>query len=106
MTLEQALRALNMEPHELDAETVRNRHRRLAETAHPDRGGSDAVMADLNEAKEVALSWIPKVEEARANPVCVRCDGTGVIRVVRGFQSMNMSCPSCTTVVPSKGEAT
>lgn len=45
-------------PSEANRETVESAFRRLARERHPDRGGSEAQMAELNEARRLALETI------------------------------------------------
>lgn len=52
---EDRARALLGVPPGADAETIRAAHRRLAASAHPDRGGSDAAMQELNAARDLLL---------------------------------------------------
>ena len=42
-------------PRSAGADEIRAAHRRRSKTAHPDRGGSDRQMAELNAAKDEAL---------------------------------------------------
>ena len=39
---------------------VREAHRRMAATLHPDRGGSDAKLAEINAARDLLLAQLPK----------------------------------------------
>lgn len=41
---------------EADAEAVRAAHRRLMERVHPDKGGSAALAAQVNEARDILLA--------------------------------------------------
>jgi len=54
MSRTEALRVLGLMPG-ASPEDIRAAHRRLMMDAHPDRGGSDAMAAKLNEAKSVLL---------------------------------------------------
>lgn len=45
-------------PRDLNSEDVQARYRRLAAQHHPDRGGSDAKMAELNAARDEALKEV------------------------------------------------
>lgn len=42
-----------------DARTIREAHRRLASTSHPDRGGSTARIAEINAARDLLLNQLP-----------------------------------------------
>ena len=56
MTKTEAMKILNIAPHQaLDADKVRDVHRKLLLANHPDRGGSTLVSTKINEAKEVLM---------------------------------------------------
>ncbi len=44
--------------HHPNADEISERHRRLARDRHPDAGGSDAAMAELNAARDAALKEV------------------------------------------------
>lgn len=54
MTRDEAFRILGLEPG-ADAEAVRAAHRRLVKRVHPDLGGSAALAAQINAAKDLLL---------------------------------------------------
>jgi hypothetical protein len=54
MTRDEAYRILGLEPG-ADAEAVRAAHRRLVKRVHPDLGGSAALAAQINAAKDLLL---------------------------------------------------
>ncbi|MCH2487366.1 MAG: J domain-containing protein [Erythrobacter sp.] len=43
---------------EADARQIREAHRRLAATSHPDRGGSTARIAEINAARDLLLNQL------------------------------------------------
>ena len=56
MSKAEAVRILNIAPQQaLDAEKVREVHRRLLLANHPDRGGSTFLSTKINEAKETLM---------------------------------------------------
>jgi DnaJ homolog subfamily C member 19 len=56
MSKGEALKILNIPPHQaLDADKVREVHRKLLLANHPDRGGSTFISTKVNEAKETLI---------------------------------------------------
>ncbi len=55
MSHEEALEILGLRP-ECTIEDIREAHRRLMQTCHPDHGGSSYLAARINAAKDVLLS--------------------------------------------------
>ena len=45
-------------PADADARRIRDAHRRLAATSHPDRGGSTARLAEINAARDLLLNQL------------------------------------------------
>lgn len=73
MTPERAFTVLGIERDAATPDAVKAAHRRRAQEVHPDVGGSDAAMAELNDARDVALEELraptPKTK-ARARCSC------------------------------------
>ncbi len=56
MSKTEAVRILNIGPQQaMDAEKVRDVHRKLLLANHPDRGGSTFISTKINEAKETLM---------------------------------------------------
>jgi DnaJ family protein C protein 19 len=56
MTKSEALKILNLKPYQAtNADAIRDVHRKLLLSNHPDRGGSTFIASKINEAKEVLL---------------------------------------------------
>ena len=55
MGTEQAMEVLGLKPG-YSPEDVKQAHRRMMQKVHPDRGGSDYLAAQINQAKDVLLS--------------------------------------------------
>lgn len=53
--LHEALTVLRLSPSDLTKENVERNYRQLAKERHPDHGGSDEAMAQLNMARTIAL---------------------------------------------------
>ena len=60
----EAARALLEVGPEADAETIRAAHRRLMERVHPDKGGSAALAAQVNEARDILLAALAQEQKA------------------------------------------
>lgn len=59
MTVAEAEKILALEP-DYNREDIGKAHKRLIQKLHPDRGGSDALAAQVNQAKEILLSACSK----------------------------------------------
>lgn len=59
MTLKQAMEILGFETVE-SVEQITKRHRELMQKNHPDRGGSDYLAAQINQAKEILIDHVKK----------------------------------------------
>ena len=55
MTLNEAMEILALEPGYTETDVI-TAHRRIMQKVHPDRGGSDFLAAQINQAKEVLLA--------------------------------------------------
>ena len=56
MSKSEALKILNLKPYQANnADAIRDVHRKLLLSNHPDRGGSTFIASKINEAKEVLL---------------------------------------------------
>jgi DnaJ family protein C protein 19 len=55
MTVNEAIEILALEPDYTEADVIAA-HRRIMQKVHPDRGGSDFLAAQINQAKEVLLA--------------------------------------------------
>lgn len=98
MSLEQALRLLGLlpaaeaaeeAPTALTAPAVKAAFRRLASTAHPDRGGDETAWCHLYQAYQVAL------RHALQPQLCPECGGAGKVARGTGFRVARLRCPTC-----------
>jgi curved DNA-binding protein CbpA len=55
MSVDEAYQVLGLRPGASEAD-IREAHRRLMRTAHPDSGGSDWLAARINQARDVLLA--------------------------------------------------
>ena len=58
-------RALLGVPEDADETMIRSAHRRLIASVHPDRGGTEALAAEINAARDLLLAEPEKKETAR-----------------------------------------
>lgn len=58
-------RALLGVPEDADETMIRSAHRRLITSVHPDRGGTEALAAEINAARDLLLAEPEKKEAAR-----------------------------------------
>ena len=58
-------RALLGVPEDADENMIRSAHRRLIASVHPDRGGTEALAAEINAARDLILAEPEKKEAAR-----------------------------------------
>lgn len=87
-------------PDEYTAADLKAAYRFRAGLTHPDReGGSIEAFAVVDRAKHVLEAWLAKRStEARLGlvaPPCVRCGGTGRIKVHKGFKFYLVKCVTC-----------
>lgn len=59
-------RALLGLPVDSDAQMIRNAHRRLIASVHPDRGGTEALAAQINAARDLLLRY--QADRNRSRP--------------------------------------
>ena len=55
MSIDEAMEVLGLKPG-YSKEDVKQAHRRMMQKVHPDRGGSDYLAAQINQAKDILLS--------------------------------------------------
>lgn len=123
MTPERAFEVLGLEKDTATEQSVKRAFRHLAMTTHPDAGGSDQAMAELNAAHDVALTALGAGEPERCvcrgfvrNPLCKAhgkfdagvhkvedlsvecstCGGTRKVRTGSSWSSIDIACPDCT----------
>ena len=60
--LSRARRLLGVEPN-AGPDRIREAHRRIASEIHPDRGGSDARLAEINTARDLLIDEATKNEK-------------------------------------------
>lgn len=71
MDSERAFTVLELDRKTATPDAVKSAHRRLALKTHPDAGGSDAAMAELNDARDVALEALnAPTPKAKARERC------------------------------------
>ena len=78
---------------------VKRRFYELAQTAHPDAGGTVEQFVVLKEIYERALLIAEEVK------LCPACQGRGKLKHTRGFASIELTCPACSGVVKSTTKA-
>lgn len=87
--------------HEVTEAIVSSRYRYCTLFTHPDReGGSLEKFAPVDRAKHVLMAWLARAPETSAAALgsngCPACDGTGVIKVQRGFTApLRRQCVKC-----------
>lgn len=88
MTGEEALAHLGLTPG-VTTEEVKARYHELALEAHPDKGGTDEAMYELQAAYSTAY-----VYASRPRP-CPDCGGRGWLEHRRGIRTIRRRCTSC-----------
>ncbi len=98
MTAEQAIALLGLDEEQArDEAAVRKAHRSKALEAHPDAGGSDQRMAEVNEARDVLLApWSLKKKG------CI-CAGFYRNPLCRGHDDEKPEAKEAVTVEPLRG---
>lgn len=76
-------------PEGSDVAAIQVRWRELRSSLHPDHGGDAEAFYNAGKAYDEALA------EASQPKPCQSCGGSGKIGVARGFNQINVICPSC-----------
>jgi DnaJ-class molecular chaperone len=89
---------LEVELEGLTQDALTAAYRAKARQHHPDAGGDPAMFVRVDRAKHVLAAWLERVPEA--DPTlkvedCSNCEGTGFIKIQRGFRALRRQCPSC-----------
>jgi DnaJ-class molecular chaperone len=78
---------------------VNMQYRAKAKVAHPDGGGSLEKFAIIDRAKHILLEWLKRNADkpivSSGAVKCPHCDGTGFVKVQRGFNFLRIQCQRC-----------
>lgn len=76
-------------PETATPDEVKAKWRELCMIHHPDRGGNPCEFDEIRRAYKVAFA------EASAPKPCGACGGTGKVKQMHGWSSVEMPCPAC-----------
>lgn len=85
-------------PASATAEEAKAAYRRLAQTRHPDKGGTKESFQELLEWYHAALAEVGRdpVEVTPFSPdPCPNCQGTGKVSITQGWSTLKWPCSVC-----------
>lgn len=97
----EAMKDLGIAGWGFDEDQINKTYRAAVKVVHPDVGGSAEAFAKVDRAKCVLLAWLRRpqaksaLDELISSNTCKRCEGTGRVKVGRGFATMTMVCAAC-----------